>query len=149
MTKKRYQVSDELWQKIEIWIPPRKNTHPRGGGRKPVDNRIIFNAILFVLHTGCQWKALDATGICSGSTAHRRFQLWVEEGVFRRLWEEGLLLYDETKGIDWTWLSMDGAMTKSPLGGEKKRPQSHRPWQTRRQKELAHRCQRHPGGIGG
>jgi hypothetical protein len=23
------------------------------------------------------------------------------------------------KGIDWKWQSMDGAMTKSPLGGEK------------------------------
>ncbi len=29
-----------------------------------------------------QWKALDATGICSGSTAHLRFQEWVAAGVF-------------------------------------------------------------------
>jgi hypothetical protein len=26
---------------------------------------------------------------------------------------------DELKGIDWKWQSMDGAMTKSPLGGKK------------------------------
>ena len=148
MAKKHYNVSDELWEKIAAWLPPRKNTHPRGGGKRPVASRVVFDGILFVLHTGSQWKALDATGICSGSTAHRRFQAWAKAGVFHRLWEEGLLLYDEVKGIDWRWLSMDGAMTKAPLGGEKKRPQSHRPWQERRQKELARRYQRRSCGTG-
>lgn len=37
--------------------------------------------------------------------------------------------YDKLVGIDWNWLSMDGAMSKAPLGGEKKRTQSHRPGQ--------------------
>ena len=32
----------------------------------------------------------------------------------------GLERYDELKGLDWSWLSMDGAMTKSPLGGGEK-----------------------------
>ncbi len=34
----------------------------------------------------------------------------------------GLILYDELKGIQWNWLSGDGAMTKAPLGGEKTGP---------------------------
>jgi len=84
-----------------------------------------MNGILFVLRTGCQWNALNATGICSSSTAHRRFQQWVRAGVFARLWEQGLTEYDELKGIDWRWQSMDGAMTKAPLGGGKNRPQPH------------------------
>ncbi len=117
----RYQISDELWAKIEPLLPARVNTHPRGGGRKPVDPRKVMNGILFVLRTGCQWKALDATGICSGSTAHARFQQWTKAGVFLELWKQSLLEYDEMHGIDWKWQSMDGAMTKSPLGGEKKR----------------------------
>jgi hypothetical protein len=33
--------------------------------------------------------------------------------------------YDEVKGIDWSWQSMDGAMTKAPLGGGKNRSQSY------------------------
>ena len=48
-------------------------------------------------------------------------------GVFLRLWQVGLERYDELKGLDWNWLSMDGAITKSPLGGEKNRSQSHGP----------------------
>ena len=43
-------------------------------------------------------------------------------GVFLELWRVGLERYDELKGLDWSWLSMDGAMTKSPLGGKKPAP---------------------------
>ena len=99
----------------------------------PATGAGALDGILFALRTGCQWKALDATGICSGTTAHARFQEWVRAGVFRELWRRGLLEYDELKGIDWTWLSMDGAMTKAPLGGEKKRSQPHRPREMRGQ----------------
>ena len=100
-------------------IPKRVNTHQFGGGRPRVPDRTCANGIFYVLRTGCQWKALDATGICSGSTAHLRFQEWVAAGVFLELWRLGLERYDELKGLDWSWLSMDGAMTKSPLGGGK------------------------------
>ena len=53
------------------------------------------------------WKALDATGICSGSTAHLRFQQWAAAGVFLEL-RTGLERYDELKGLDWSWLSIRG-----------------------------------------
>ena len=92
-----------------------------------------MDAILFVLRTGCQWNALDATGICTSSSAHRRFQEWRDAGVFLELWKRGLLAYDKLEGLDWNWLSMDGAMTKAPLGGEKNRPQSYGSRQRRRQ----------------
>jgi transposase len=62
-------------------------------------DRTVFNAILFVTRTGCQWKALDATGICSGSTAHLRFQEWTKAGVFQKLWKAGLLEYDKKKEL--------------------------------------------------
>jgi transposase len=44
-----------------------------------------MQAIFFVLRTGCQWRALDATGLCAHSAAHRRFQEWVTAGVFLAL----------------------------------------------------------------
>ena len=142
MRKKQPLLSDALWQKMEPWIPPRNNPHPRGGGKKPIDNR------RFVLHTGCQWNALRETDLCASSTAHDRFHLWVKQGVFQRFWEEGLLEYDETKGIDWSWLSMDGTMTKAPLGGEKKRAESDRPGQEGRQAESRDGRGRHSPWVG-
>ncbi len=78
-----------------------------------------MDGIFFVLRTGCQWNALNATGICSSSSAHRRFQEWTAAGVFVTFWAMGLHEYDATKGLDWSWVAMDGAMTKAPLGGER------------------------------
>ena len=124
-TTSSFQISDELWQVLAPLLPQRVNTHPLGGGRPRVPDRTCANGIFYVLRTGCQWKALDATGICSGSTAHLRFQEWVAAGVFLELWRVGLERYDELKGLDWSWLSLDGAMTKSPLGGGKNRAQPH------------------------
>src|SRR3972149_4090601 len=78
-----------------------------------------MDAILLVLRTGMQWNALNATGICSSSSAHRRFQEWEQAGVFHEIWRQGLLDYAEVVGIDWAWLAADGAMGKAPLGGVK------------------------------
>lgn len=43
----------------------------------------------------------------------------MKAGVFIRRWQAGVEQFDDLGGIDWDWLSMDGAMTKAPLGGEK------------------------------
>lgn len=110
---------------VEALLPPRKE-HPLRCHNPRVPDRDAMNAILFVLRIGCQWNALDATGICSCGSAYRRFREWEAAGVFMAIWREGLLQYDETCGIDWSWVSMDGAMTKAPLAGSKKRMRTRR-----------------------
>ena len=121
----KFRISEKLWAKIELLIPPYVNKHRFGGGRPRVPDRQVMDAIFFVLRTGCQWNALNQTGICSSSTAHLRFQQWRAAGVFQKLWALSLEEYDELKGLDWTWQSMDGAMSKAPLGGGKNRAQPH------------------------
>src|SRR5918912_3678306 len=113
-----WRIPDELWERIVPLLPARK-PHPLGCHRPRVDDRRAMDAIFFVLRTGCQWNALNATGICSSSSAHRRFQEWTAAGVFVTLWARGLGEYDRLKGLDWDWLAMDGAMTKAPLGRER------------------------------
>ena len=143
-----WRCSDELWAFVEPLLPRHENRDPRRRGRPRRSDREAFDAILFVLRTGCQWNALNATGICSSSTAHRRFQEWREAGVFLELWKGGLEVYDELKGLDWSWQSMDGAMTKAPLGGGKNRPQSHGSSQIRHQAQFAGRGRGRAGGPG-
>ena len=133
-----WRIPDALWERIEPLLPPRK-PHPLGCHRSRVDDRRAMDAIFFVLRTGCQWNALNATGICSSSAAHRRFQEWTEADVFVALWEKGLEEYDTLQGIDWEWLAMDGAMTKAPLGGEKGGQESHGSREDRHQAQRAHR----------
>ena len=56
----------------------------------------------------------------SGSTTyHRRFQEWVLSNVFQKLWVRLLKLYDDLRGIKWTWQSLlDSVSVKAPLGGD-------------------------------
>jgi transposase len=114
-----WRIPDPLWEKMEPLLPPRK-PHPLGCHNPRVPDRNAMTAILFVLRTGCQWNALNATGICSSSSAHRRFLEWTEAGVFKAFWRAGLLAYDGLSGLDWSWVSMDGAMAKAPVAGSKK-----------------------------
>jgi transposase len=117
-----FRVSEELWAVLEPVLPVHVNTHRFGGGKPRTPDRKCADAIFYVLRTGCQWRALATTELCPHSTAHERFQHWVRAGVFLKLWRAGIEHFDDLKGLDWRWLSMDGAMTKAPLGGEKTGP---------------------------
>lgn len=123
--RRDFLIPDALWKEIRPLLPKREDHHPLGCHRKRVDDRRAMSAIFFVLRTGCQWNALNATGICSSSSAHRRFQEWRDADVFAALWKKCLRRYDMSKGIDWRFLCMDGAMTKAPLAGEKMRSKSN------------------------
>jgi transposase len=111
-----YKIPDSLWAEIKPFLPPEK-PKPKGG-RPRMDNRKAMDAIFYILRTGCQWKALPRS-LGAPSTVHDRLQEWQKSGVFHRMWEAGLEKYDELRDLDWEWQSMDGAMTKAPLGGEK------------------------------
>lgn len=121
-TTSAYRVSDALWAVLEPLIPKHVNTHRYGDGRPRVSDRQCADGIFYVLRTGSQWNALRETTLCASSTAHDRFQEWVAAGVFERLWAVGLERFDEWAGVDWEWMSMDGAMSKAPLGGKKTGP---------------------------
>lgn len=76
-------LAHDLWSLIVPLLPsrpPRRYMHP---GHKPVDDRVALTgchrpripdrgamgAILLSLRTGMHWGTLDATGLCSRSTA--------------------------------------------------------------------------------
>ena len=109
-----WTLTDAFWAKVEPLVPARK-VDPKGRGRPPVPDRTVFAGILYVLRTGCQWKALPAERYGSASAVHARFLEWEKAGVFEALWKSGLAEYDEFEGIAWRWQSIDGAMMKAPL----------------------------------
>jgi transposase len=86
-----WRIPDALWEQMVVLLPPRPR-HPLGCHNPRVPDRAAMDAIFFVLRTGSQWGALSATGICSKSSAHRRFT--EEAGVFHEFWRQGLLSYD-------------------------------------------------------
>jgi transposase len=120
-----WEVSDEFWSRVKPLLPPtpgrdktQQYARAAGAGRKRKDPRLVFAAIVYVLRTGCQWKALPAERFGSASAIHKRFLEWAKAGVFVRLWQAGLAEYDEMEGIAWRWQSIDGTMVKAPLAQE-------------------------------
>ena len=118
-----YEIPDVLWDKIVPLLPPSKRKKKKAG-RPRMNDRKAMSAIFYVLRTGCQWKALPRS-LGASSTVHDRFQEWRKAGVFKRMWIDGLSLYDKKTRIDWKWQSMDGVITKAPLGGKRYRSKSY------------------------
>jgi len=109
------RIPDDLWIEVQPLLPHEKALGTNG--RPVVPFRKVLDGMLYVLRTGCQWKALPAE-YGSGSTCHRRFQEWVRKGIFQKLWVKLLERYDELKGIKWEWQSLDSLTVKAPLGGK-------------------------------
>src|SRR5262249_42452900 len=66
------------------------------------------------------------------------FRQWEDAGVFEEVWTAALAAFDEQVGLDWTWQSIDGCMTKAPLGGGNQRAEPHRPRQVGDETERAY-----------
>ena len=113
-------MPDWLWGRIEPLLPA-PPSHPLGCHRPRVPDRDAMDAILLVLRTGMQWNALNATGICSSSAAHRRFQEWERAGVFHEIWRQGLLDYDE-RGRDRLGLAGRRRGDDQGAAGRRRRP---------------------------
>lgn len=141
-------VTDEFWRRVEPLIPMRvakrveRYVRKPGAGRPPMPARQVFEAVVYVLRTGCQWKALPKERFGSASAVHKRFLEWESAGFFEQLWKAGLAEYDEMQGIAWRWQSIDGALLKAPLAqqavgpnptdrgkkGKQATPARGRPW---------------------
>lgn len=123
-THRSWTVSDALWERVAPLIPtprrPRGCVYQRkpGGGRKRLEPRRVFEAIVYVLRTGIQWKALPTAQFGSPSSIHKYFLAWKRAGVFVQLWRQGLAEYDELEGIAWRWQSIDTGSVKAPLAQE-------------------------------
>src|SRR5215813_5605356 len=111
-----WHVPDDLWSLIAPLFGPEKA--PGTPGRPAVPFRRIFDGIIDVLRTGCQWRAIPREQFALKSTVWGRFRPWVEAGVFQQAWALALDSYDLAVGIAWKWQALDGVITKAPLGGE-------------------------------
>jgi len=109
-----WQIPDDAWPVVQKLLPPEKPAGTRG--RPVVPFRQVFDGILYVLRTGCQWKAVPKE-YGSGSTVHRRFQEWRSRRVFKKFWALMLKRYDKRRRIAWRWQAVDSKSVPAPLGG--------------------------------
>jgi transposase len=108
-------VPDGLWEIVAPLLPPPKRRR-QGGGLRPVEDRAVFTAVVYVLTTGCAWRHLPPVFGVSKATAHRRFVAWTQAGVWRRLHVAVLDRLGERGEIDWSRAVIDGAAVRAKRG---------------------------------
>jgi Putative transposase of IS4/5 family (DUF4096) len=138
-------IPDALWDECRPLLPPEKA--PGTPGRPAVPLRRVLDGILYVLRTGCQWKAVPRA-FGSGSTCHRRFQQWAQDGTWERLWREQLVWYDVEHEIGWEWQAADSASVPSPPWRRRDRARSHQSRQAGHQTARGQRSARGAAGRG-
>ena len=115
---KRELVGEKLWAELAGLVPVVARD-PRGG-RPRLDDRQVFNGILFVLLTGIPWEDLpQAMGFGSGMTCWRRLQAWQRAGVWEALHRTLLGRLREVDQITWERASVDSASVAAPRGARR------------------------------
>jgi transposase len=81
-SKLRYpsDVTDEEWALVAPLIPPPKP----GGNKRTRDMREVVNGLMYVLSTGCQWRAIPKD-LPPRSTVYDYFDRWDHDGTVQRL----------------------------------------------------------------
>ena len=73
-------LTDDEWAFVKPLIPPAR----RGGNKRHVDVREVMNGIMYVLSTGCQWRAIPKD-LPPRSTVHDYLDLWSYDGTLDRI----------------------------------------------------------------
>ena len=73
-------LTDEQWR----LIGPRLPAGPGGGRPRATDLRAVVDAVLYVLHTGCQWRYLPKD-FPPKSTVWRYFDAWRKDGTLDKI----------------------------------------------------------------
>ena len=100
MPIKRYEISDYQWDQIKHLFPTAKT------GRLPKDNRVIFNAVLWITQSGAAWRDLPER-YGSWKTVYSRFCRWRDDGTLQSIFEA------LSADADYENLSIDSTMIKA------------------------------------
>jgi len=81
-SKLRYpsDLTDDEWAYVAPLIPPAKS----GGNKRSVDVREVMNGIMYILSTGCQWRATPKD-LPPRSTLFDYFDLWSYDDTLDRI----------------------------------------------------------------
>ena len=104
----------EQWKRIQPMLPP-EYTGKKGRPRK--DNRTMLNGMLWMNHSGAQWRQLPER-YGPWQSVYARFAKWRDEGIWEKIFSE------LTKDADTENLSIDSTCIKvheSSNGGKKNR----------------------------
>jgi putative transposase len=110
-----WRLTDVMWEIIEPIIL--EFDPPNEIGRRRIDARAAFDAIIYIVRTGCQWNQLPSN-FPDDSSVHRTMERWIQKKVFHHIWASLVLLCELLDAVDWEWQSADTATGKARFGGD-------------------------------
>ena len=112
---RKLELTDEQWERIRRHFP--EESKPKGSrGRPPVPAREIFDAVLWVLHSGAPWHFLPQC-YPNYKTVHRRYQKWVRTGVLDGVLRDLAAEARRCGVLDGEEAYVDGSFARAKGGG--------------------------------
>lgn len=78
----RIVIKDEQWKIVESLVKEKKT---KRGKPRVIDDRLMLEAILYVMRTGCQWRELPSE-FPNWKSVYSRFSLWNKNEVWGKIW---------------------------------------------------------------
>ncbi len=107
---RRHEVSDATW----ALVAPHLSGKATDCGVTATDNRLFFNAVLWIARTGCPWADLPERFGKTNSVC-KRFRRLAQKGVWLRLFEAV-----KTPDLDWVMLDSTVVRAHQHSAGQKK-----------------------------
>ena len=99
---KRYELSDEQWEKIEHILPGKEGDR----GRSAKDNRNFIDGVLWILRSGARWSDLPER-YGKYKSVHKRFSRWSKNQIWEKIFN--LLIGDKKN----QYLMIDSTIVKA------------------------------------
>lgn len=116
------RIPTELTEKeFNQFVLPHLKSGKRGP-RPKIALYKIFNYILYVIHTGCQWYKLPIEKMADGkpeisyTRVFKHFIAWLKKGCFEKMFESSVALLEESNLLDTSILHGDGTTTAAKKG---------------------------------
>src|SRR3981189_346848 len=101
-------LTDEEWGLVEPLIPPGKT----GGGKRTVNMREVVNGLMYILSTGCQWRAIPKD-LPQKNSVYGYFDLCKYDGTLERI---HYALYQQCREREQRAPRLTAATLHSPRG---------------------------------
>ena len=98
---RRFELSDEQWERVEGLLPGR----PESPGRSGDDNRLFLEAVLWIARTGAPWRDLPER-FGESNSVFQRFNRWAKKRVWQRV-------FDTLQEPDLEWVMLDATIIRA------------------------------------
>jgi transposase/DNA-binding MarR family transcriptional regulator len=118
-------IGDALWAELKPRLPRRKVDR---AGVRPISDRLVLSAILFVLRTGINWKELvPELGLGSSTAVRKRILMWEQAGELEGVVELLREKVPDGDQLEWARVPSQGSKSRATVEEVRRRKEADGP----------------------